>query len=142
MEVVRRASIQTMPAATIEVRRPYSTVQEVALITAVHDAMREALRIPAHDRTVRLIVHEPHRFAVSPALADPDAFTLVSIDMFAGRTIETKRALYRAIVAALAGFTIPADHIKILLRELPRENWGIRGGQAACDVELGFAIDI
>ena len=22
------------------------------------------------------------------------------------------------------------------------ENWGIRGGQAACDVELGFKIDV
>jgi hypothetical protein len=29
-----------------------------------------------------------------------------------------------------------------LLRELARENWGIRGGQAASDVDLGFKVDI
>jgi hypothetical protein len=23
-----------------------------------------------------------------------------------------------------------------------RQNWGIRGGQAGCDVELGFKIDV
>jgi hypothetical protein len=37
---------------------------------------------------------------------------------------------------------IPRDHVKILLREIPRENWGIRGGQAGCDVDLGFLIEV
>jgi hypothetical protein len=32
--------------------------------------------------------------------------------------------------------------VKILLREIQKENWGIRGGQAGCDVELGFKIDV
>lgn len=30
----------------------------------------------------------------------------------------------------------------IVLHEVPSENWGIRGGQAACDVSLGFKIDV
>jgi phenylpyruvate tautomerase PptA (4-oxalocrotonate tautomerase family) len=38
--------------------------------------------------------------------------------------------------------SIPRDHVKILLREIPPENWGIRGGRAACDVELGFKVDV
>lgn len=29
-----------------------------------------------------------------------------------------------------------------LLREIPKENWGIRGGQAGCDVELDFKIEV
>jgi hypothetical protein len=37
---------------------------------------------------------------------------------------------------------IPKDHVKILLRELPKENWEIRGGQAGCDIELGFKVEI
>nr|WP_212749443.1 hypothetical protein [Acinetobacter lwoffii] len=37
---------------------------------------------------------------------------------------------------------IPADHILIHLRESALENWGIRGGQAACDVDLGFKVDV
>jgi hypothetical protein len=30
----------------------------------------------------------------------------------------------------------------ILIKEIPTENWGIRGGQAACDVDLGFKVDV
>jgi hypothetical protein len=32
--------------------------------------------------------------------------------------------------------------VKILLREISPENWGIRGGQAGCDVDLGFDIEV
>ena len=47
-----------------------------------------------------------------------------------------------SIVKNLEPFGIPKNHIKILLREIPKENWGIRGGQAGCDVELGFKVDV
>jgi hypothetical protein len=49
---------------------------------------------------------------------------------------------YLSIVGSLGPLGIPKDHVKILLREIPREDWGIRGGQAASDVELGFKIDV
>ena len=95
-------------------------------------------RIEAEEK----LVHEPHRMTCSPKLDRPELFTLVSIDAFQGRTLEAKRSLYHAIVANLEPLGIPGSHVKILLRELPRENWGIRGGQAACDVELGFKVDV
>jgi phenylpyruvate tautomerase PptA (4-oxalocrotonate tautomerase family) len=131
-----------VPHVVIETRRAYSQTQEVALIDAVHGALRRAFRIPPRDRHVRLVVHEPHRFAVPPGLAEPERFTQVSIDAFGGRSIDAKRALYRDIVASLQSLGIPADHVSILLRESPRENWGIRGGQAACDVDLGFEVNV
>jgi len=28
------------------------------------------------------------------------------------------------------------------LREASRENWGLRGGQAGCDVDLGFTVEV
>jgi hypothetical protein len=37
---------------------------------------------------------------------------------------------------------VPRDHVSITVRESPAENWGIRGGQAACDVELGFDVRV
>ncbi|HEX4404329.1 MAG TPA: tautomerase family protein [Polyangia bacterium] len=131
-----------MPSVLIEVRRSYSHEEELALIEAVHAALREAFKILPHDRNVRLIVHEPHRFACPPNRAKPEAYTHVSIDAFAGRSLDAKRALYRAIVANLEPFGIPGDHVKIVLREVPAQNWGIRGGQAACDVDLGFKVDV
>jgi phenylpyruvate tautomerase PptA (4-oxalocrotonate tautomerase family) len=131
-----------VPSVLIEVRRSYTPEQEVALMEAVHSALREAFAIKAGDRNVRLVVHEPHRFACPPERQHPEAYTHISIDAFAGRSVDAKRALYRGIVEKLVPLGIPRDHVKILLRELPRENWGIRGGQAACDVELGFKIDV
>jgi phenylpyruvate tautomerase PptA (4-oxalocrotonate tautomerase family) len=109
---------------------------------AVHAALVEAFRIPVTDRTVRLIVHQPHRMMYFPGLAQPELFTQVSIDAFAGRSLDAKRALYQAIVSRLEALGIPRSHVKVLLRELPKENWGIRGGQAACDVDLGFKVEV
>lgn len=131
-----------MPSVLIEVRKNYTAAEEAALMEAVHAALREAFKILPGDRNVRLVAHAPHRFACPPDRARPELYTHVSIDAFAGRSLDAKRALYRAVVANLGRLGVPADHVKILLRELPRENWGIRGGQAGCDVELGFEVGV
>lgn len=75
-------------------------------------------------------------------LAQPEYFTLIGIDCFAGRSLETKRKLYQQIVASLGKLGIPSDHILSHLRESPLENWRIRGGQAACDFNIGFNVEI
>jgi phenylpyruvate tautomerase PptA (4-oxalocrotonate tautomerase family) len=131
-----------MPSVLIEVRRKLTQEQEIAIMDAVHLALREAFKIPAGDKNVRLVAHEPHRFACPPERTQPDLFTYISIDAFAGRSLAAKRMLYKTIVGNLAVLGIPPDHVKILLRDIPKENWGIRGGQAGCDVELGFKIDV
>jgi phenylpyruvate tautomerase PptA (4-oxalocrotonate tautomerase family) len=131
-----------MPAVLIETRRVYSPLEEAALIDATHAALREALQLPPHDRIVRLVAHQPHRFACPPGKAQPDRFTLISVDGFSGRSLAAKRLLYRAIVSNLAALGIPEDHVTIVLREAPRENWGVRGGQAGCDVDLGFTVEV
>jgi len=131
-----------MPHVLIETRREASAAEEQALIDAVHGALLRAFRIPANDRHLRLVVHEQHRFAVPPSLQQPERFTQITIDAFAGRSIDAKRALYREIVESLEPLGIPRDHVSILLRDAPRENWGIRGGQAASDVDLGFDVNV
>lgn len=109
---------------------------------AVHAALRSAFKILPGDKNVRLVVHAPHCFACPPDRGKPQSYTHISIDAFAGRSLDAKRALYKAIVDNLAPLGIPGDHVKILLREITPENWGIRGGQAGCDVELGFKIEV
>ena len=131
-----------MPSVLIEVRQKYSQETESGIMEAVHSALRDSFKIKPDDRHVRLIAHKPHRFECPPGRSKPDFYTHVSIDCFAGRSLEAKRNLYQAIINNLTNFDIPADHVKILLREITPENWGIRGGQAACDVELGFKIDV
>jgi phenylpyruvate tautomerase PptA (4-oxalocrotonate tautomerase family) len=131
-----------MPATLIEVRRSYGPEQEVAIIDAVHAALVSSFKIPPEDKTVRLVAHEPHRMACSPKLEHPELYTLVSIDAFSGRSVDAKRILYQAIVTNLELLGIPKTHVKILLRELPKENWGLRGGRAGCDIELGFKVEV
>lgn len=129
-----------MPAVTVEVRKHYSREQEAAIIDALHQAMMEALKTPQWDKNIRLVVHEPHRFASPPG--KDERYTLVNVDLFAGRSIDAKRAFYQAIVRNLAGCGIPEDHVLILLREAAPENWGVRGGKPASEVDIGFEINI
>jgi phenylpyruvate tautomerase PptA (4-oxalocrotonate tautomerase family) len=131
-----------MPSTLIEVRRPYTPAEEALLIDAVQSALVEAFKIPAADRAVRLIAHEPHRFACSPRLQNPERATEITIDCFTGRTLGAKKALYAAIVRNLEPLGIPPACVKIKLHEIGRENWGISGGRAACDVELGFVVEV
>lgn len=131
-----------MPSTVVEVRRHYAPAAEAELLESVQAALVAAFKIPPGDRHLRLVVHEPHRFAVPPHLAEPDRATIISIDCFAGRSPDAKRALYRELVTRLAEHGIPADHVTVLLREITQENWGVRGGQAACDVDLGFEVSV
>jgi phenylpyruvate tautomerase PptA (4-oxalocrotonate tautomerase family) len=131
-----------MPSVLIEIRKSYSKEEEIALIEAVHGSLVDTFKIKPTDKTVRLIVHEPHRFAHPPTLTESESFTHITIDVFTGRSIEAKRNLYQALVARLGVLGIPSDHIVILLRESPLENWGVRGGHAACEINLGFKVDI
>ena len=126
----------------IEIRRVIPADEESRLMDAVHTALRESFKIPPSDRNVRLIAHEAHRFACPPGRTHPELYTMVTIDVFVGRSLKAKRALYLRVVENLEALGIPRDHVTILLRESAKENWGVRGGQAASDVDLGFKVEV
>ena len=123
-----------MPSVVIEVKKQYTKEQESTLIELIFKALVTAFDINASERTIRLFVHEPHRYMPDPGLEKPELHTHISIDTFAGRSVDSKRKLYREIVQNLEKIGIPKNHVEILIREIPRENWGIRGGQAGCDI--------
>ena len=128
-----------MPNTLIVTRAGWIT-EPAAVIDAVQSALREALKIPESDRTLRLIEHLPSHFAVPPGRGD--RFTLVEITMFSGRSMDAKRTLYQAIIRNLVPLGVPALDIKITLIETPPENWGLRGGMPASEIDLGFKIDV
>jgi phenylpyruvate tautomerase PptA (4-oxalocrotonate tautomerase family) len=131
-----------MPSTIIEVRRNYTAEQEVEIIEAVQAALVDGFKIPPGDRCVRLVVHEPHRFIALSRLSQPDRYTVITVSAFQGRSLDAKRHLYKGIVDRLAPLGIPPDHTKIMLNEIPRENWGLRGGVPASEIELGFKIEV
>ena len=126
-----------MPNTLIATRAGWIT-DPGAVIDAVQSALREALKIPEGERTLRLIEHPPSHFAVPPGRGEK--FTLVEVAMFSGRSMGAKRE--QAIVRNLAAFDVAASDIKITLIETPAENWGIRGGLPASEIDLGFKIDV
>ena len=67
---------------------------------------------------------------------------LVELVVFPGRTPDAKRKLYAGIAANLARAGVDPQRTLVVLHEPPLANWGIRGGQAATDVDLGFKIDV
>jgi len=123
-----------MPSVVIEVKKDHGQIKERAIINGVFNAMVETLHITPADSTIRLIVHQAHRYQADPDLAQPELHTHINIDMFEGRSLELKRRLYQNIVEKLEELDIPRNHVEILLREVSKENWGISGGQAACDL--------
>lgn len=131
-----------MPSAVIDVCHRYTADEETQLLQSVQDALVAALRISPVHRNLTLVVHEPHRFLGRTDSPAPERLTHVSIYLLPGRSVAAKRELYRRIVTSFAELGIPPPCVLIRLIELPAENFGVRGGQALCDVELGYPVDV
>ena len=129
-----------MPLVRIEVREGRSRSEKQALFDAVHEALVEAFRIPDDDRTQRLIELPAADLEIDPSHGD--LFTLVEITAFPGRSTEAKAHLFAAITRNLAAAGVPEDDVLIVVLEPPLENWGIRGGRSAADVDLGFDTQV
>jgi phenylpyruvate tautomerase PptA (4-oxalocrotonate tautomerase family) len=111
-----------------------------ALLDAVHDALVEAFEIPEDDRQQRGLEYPAEDFETPPGKTDNHL--LITIDAFPGRSADAKRRLYAGIVRQLDMLGVDPRDVLIVLNEIPLENWGIRGGQSAADVDLGFALDV
>ena len=109
-----------MPLAKIEVRRTWPPEKIQAIIEAIYLAQRAALKVPESDRQIRFIEHKPEHFHVPPGRTDN--YTLVEITLFAGRSFDAKRALYKAISENLGQVGIAPDDIFIVLNEIPLDN--------------------
>lgn len=128
-----------MPLVHIHVRAGRPPAERKAILDGVHAALVEAFRIPERDRNQLLHQHAPEDFEC----ASGPQFTLVEATVFPGRSLDAKRRLYAAIVRNLqASPGIPPEAVMIVLHEPPLDDWGIRGGQAATDVQLGFEVKV
>jgi phenylpyruvate tautomerase PptA (4-oxalocrotonate tautomerase family) len=129
-----------MPLIRVEIREGWSSAEKARLLDAIHAATVEALRIPDEDRTQILTEHPADAFEFPPGKGD--RFTLIQVTMFAGRSLDAKRRLYQAVVGNLGRLGVPPSDVLIVLHEVALENWGVRGGTPASDVDLGFEVDV
>jgi phenylpyruvate tautomerase PptA (4-oxalocrotonate tautomerase family) len=128
-----------MAMALVEVLAGQPVAVKHDYLEGVRRALCSSLCIPDDDPTIRLIEHDRSDIAV------PDRFspryTIVTITMFKGRTLETKRRLYQSLVTELGKLGVPADDVQVILHEPPAANWSL-GGIPASDVDPGFKINI
>jgi phenylpyruvate tautomerase PptA (4-oxalocrotonate tautomerase family) len=127
-----------MPLVHVHLRAGRSAPQKQAILDALHAAFVEALKVPATDRNQLLHEYAEGHFE---ARYGPET-VFVEAMVFPGRSADAKRRLYRLIVDGLAAAGVPKDAVLIVLHEPAMENWGIRGGQMATDVQLGFKVDV
>jgi 4-oxalocrotonate tautomerase family enzyme len=118
-----------MPKVKIDIREGRSEEHKRGLLTAVHEALVEAIKIPDYDRTQILQEHKESHFEIPPSKSE--YFTIVEITMFFGRSLEAKRELYRKIAEKFEPLGISKQDIMIILHEPSKENWGIRGVPAS-----------
>ncbi len=109
---------------------------------AVRSAVAEALSVPGEDPVVRLIEHHPDNFLRPFPDRHSESYTLVMLTIFQGRSMQARRRLYAGVVQRLGAFGVPPDDVAVVVQEVPMENWGVRGGVPASEVDVGFRVDV
>lgn len=106
----------------------------------VHQAAVRTLKLPADKRFQRFLGLDEWQL-VAP-LDRSQQYLLIEVLMFSGRTLETRKALVRALMDDLARELDlhPAD-VEVTIIESPRENWGIRG-QHGDELALPYKVDV
>jgi phenylpyruvate tautomerase PptA (4-oxalocrotonate tautomerase family) len=129
-----------MPLVKVSLLKGRSKESKKALLTAIHSALIDAFKIPPNDKNQRIIEFDPENFTVPQGKTSN--YTLIEMDVFPGRSPDAKRKLYHNIVQNLGKIDIQPDDIFIILKEPPLENWGIRGGIPASEIDLGFKLNV
>lgn len=129
-----------MPHAVIHRLRGVEPQDRQDVVQAVNAAMVESLKVPDDTHPTRLCEYDPDVFLIPKEASE--RFTLVDITIYPGRSLATRRALYEAIVGRLNSVGIPPADVRVVLYEVPLENWGLRGGIPASEIDLGFEIAI
>lgn len=129
-----------MPLVKLSMIEGRTREEKHAVADAVHAALVESFKIPAYERNIRIEEHKEEDYLLPPGRSEK--YILVEITAFSGRTVDAKRLLYKNIVGNLKSMGVDPLDIFIIVCEEPLENWGIRGGIPACDLDLGFKVDV
>ena len=106
----------------------------------LHGCVTRTLGLPEDKRAHRFIPMARDDFYYPGGRTD--AYTAITIDLIAGRTEATKKALIRAIFEAFArDLAIDPVDVEITIREQPAHCWGFRG-MTGDDASLSYRIDV
>lgn len=110
------------------------------LSDVLHGCLVDVLGLPADKRAQRFFPMARDDFYAPGGRSD--AYTVITIDLIAGRTEATKKALIHAIFARVAAeIGIQPIDVEITIREQPAHCWGFRG-LTGDEASLSYRIDV
>ena len=122
-----------MPLVRIDLRKGKHAGRRQDIGRTVYEAM-VAVGVPANDRFQIVAEHDAEHFLYDPSYLDierSDDLVIIQITWNEGRTVEQKKALYKAIVDGLgAAIGIRPQDVFINLVEVKKENWSFGNGIA------------
>jgi 4-oxalocrotonate tautomerase len=123
-----------MPLARIDLAAGKSASYRRGIGEVVYDAMVNTLNVPKDDRFQIIAEHGAEDFIFDPAYLgiarSPDCI-IIQVTLNDGRSVEQKRAFYKAIADGLhERLKIRREDVVINLVEVRKENWSFGNGEA------------
>jgi len=101
---------------------------------AVHRALVETISIPAQDRFQIITEHAKSHFIYDPSYLNirrSDDLIIIQIALSQGRSVETRKALYKRIAELLhQEVNLRKEDVFVNLVEVAKENWSFGNGEA------------
>lgn len=123
-----------MPLARVDLAVGKSADYRRTIGDVIYDAMTSALNVPAHDRFQVITEHAPDGFIFDPTYLGIQRTAdciFIQVILNEGRTVDAKRAFYRAIVDGLRmRLNVRTQDVLIVLVEVKKENWSFGNGEA------------
>ena len=122
-----------MPFVRIDLRKGKDATFREEISRVVHEALI-SVGVPKDDRFQVISEHEPPNFVFDPSYLGvhrSEDMVMIQITWNEGRTLDQKKALYKAIADGLAGkLGLRREDVFINLVEVKRENWSFGNGVA------------
>ena len=120
--------------------RSYLTPKRDKLSHALHNCIVEAFSYPENKRAHRFFYLDAEDFYYPEGRSEE--YTIIEISLFEGRSLESKKNLYRLIFERFeTELGISPNDVEITLTETPLYNWGIRG-KAADELVLDYKVRV
>ena len=108
---------------------------------AIHQCMQSELGLPEDKRAHRFVPLDREDFYFPGGRSD--AYTVIEINMMAGRKVETQKALIKAIFRELeAQVSLANIDVEITIKEQAPHQWGFRGMTGDEVQDLKYKVDV
>jgi phenylpyruvate tautomerase PptA (4-oxalocrotonate tautomerase family) len=129
-----------MPQTKIYGNADFIQQNREALSTTIHSCVVDALNYPPEKKFQRFFPLQSEDFEYPCDRSEK--YIIIEILMFAGRTVEAKKNLYRLFFERLKDkLDIAPLDVEIILIETPSHNWGIRG-VAGDELNLNYKVNV